>query len=342
MLIPKGALVVSCQARADNPLHGPVYMSAMARAAEAGGARGIRANGAEDVAAIRAGHAAADHRHLQGLGRPLPGLHHARFRERRADRAGRRGHHRSRCHAATAGRRAGRPADRPHPRRTRSRGLRRHRDARRGQGGACLWRHLCGHDLVGLHRGDRWPQRRGAGPRPHVGPGRPTVPLPVVAEGRFDTPELVAEAFERGRSCGGGRNGDHQSARDHPEIRSGGAGLTAASVPPENALTPRQSCVEALIRSGRLAGYNANVKASALCRVYPSVQWAQKGAAMLIRRSADILPSEITPRGAFISTVGSCMAGAAGFARPLRPCRCARAPHPCPLPRARSRPRTRS
>ena len=46
MLIPKGALVVSCQARADNPLHGPVYMSAMAQAAEAGGALGIRANGA--------------------------------------------------------------------------------------------------------------------------------------------------------------------------------------------------------------------------------------------------------------------------------------------------------
>ena len=38
MLIPKGALVVSCQAHADNPLHGPVYMSAMAKAAEAGGA----------------------------------------------------------------------------------------------------------------------------------------------------------------------------------------------------------------------------------------------------------------------------------------------------------------
>src|SRR3954447_19488972 len=54
MLIPKGALVVSCQARADNPLHGPVYMSAMAQAAEAGGAKGIRANGEADVAAIRA------------------------------------------------------------------------------------------------------------------------------------------------------------------------------------------------------------------------------------------------------------------------------------------------
>src|SRR5690349_6464313 len=54
MLIPKGALVVSCQARADNPLHGPVHMSAMAQAAGAGGAKGIRANGTEDVAAIRA------------------------------------------------------------------------------------------------------------------------------------------------------------------------------------------------------------------------------------------------------------------------------------------------
>ena len=54
MLIPKGALVVSCQARADNPLHGPIHMAAMAQAAEAGGAKGIRANGEADVAAIRA------------------------------------------------------------------------------------------------------------------------------------------------------------------------------------------------------------------------------------------------------------------------------------------------
>ncbi|MCP8938271.1 N-acetylmannosamine-6-phosphate 2-epimerase [Alsobacter sp. SYSU M60028] len=52
--IPKGALVVSCQARADNPLHGPVFMAAMARAAEQGGAGAIRANGPADIAAIRA------------------------------------------------------------------------------------------------------------------------------------------------------------------------------------------------------------------------------------------------------------------------------------------------
>lgn len=48
------SLIVSCQARADNPLYGPQYMAAMAMAAEQGGAKAIRANGAEDVRAIRA------------------------------------------------------------------------------------------------------------------------------------------------------------------------------------------------------------------------------------------------------------------------------------------------
>ncbi len=52
-VIPKGGLVVSCQARADNPLHGPAFMAAMARAAEQGGAVAIRANGGADIAAIR-------------------------------------------------------------------------------------------------------------------------------------------------------------------------------------------------------------------------------------------------------------------------------------------------
>jgi N-acylglucosamine-6-phosphate 2-epimerase len=49
-----GGLVVSCQARPDNPLHGPRYMAAMSEAAVKAGAVGIRANGAADVAAIRA------------------------------------------------------------------------------------------------------------------------------------------------------------------------------------------------------------------------------------------------------------------------------------------------
>lgn len=51
-LLPKG-LVVSCQARADNPLHGPVHMGAMALAARDGGAVAIRANGPADIAAVR-------------------------------------------------------------------------------------------------------------------------------------------------------------------------------------------------------------------------------------------------------------------------------------------------
>lgn len=51
--IAAGSLVVSCQAPADSPLHGPTPMTMMARAVVAGGAQGIRANGPADVAAIR-------------------------------------------------------------------------------------------------------------------------------------------------------------------------------------------------------------------------------------------------------------------------------------------------
>jgi N-acylglucosamine-6-phosphate 2-epimerase len=49
----RGGLVVSCQAREDNPLHGPRFMAVMASAAIAGGAVGIRADGVADVTAIR-------------------------------------------------------------------------------------------------------------------------------------------------------------------------------------------------------------------------------------------------------------------------------------------------
>ncbi|WP_342361828.1 N-acetylmannosamine-6-phosphate 2-epimerase [Terrarubrum flagellatum] len=52
--LPARSLIVSCQARADNPLHGPTYMAAMAKAAEQGGARALRANGVADISAIRA------------------------------------------------------------------------------------------------------------------------------------------------------------------------------------------------------------------------------------------------------------------------------------------------
>jgi N-acylglucosamine-6-phosphate 2-epimerase len=49
----KGGLIVSCQAGLEEPLHGSAFMAAMAQAAKMGGAVGIRANGLEDIAAIR-------------------------------------------------------------------------------------------------------------------------------------------------------------------------------------------------------------------------------------------------------------------------------------------------
>src|SRR3989304_792743 len=49
----KGGLIVSCQAAREAPLHGPVFMAAMARAAQMAGAVGIRADGPMDIAAIK-------------------------------------------------------------------------------------------------------------------------------------------------------------------------------------------------------------------------------------------------------------------------------------------------
>lgn len=49
----RGAIIVSCQAALDSPLHGPESMATMAAAAELGGAGGIRADGPNDVAAIK-------------------------------------------------------------------------------------------------------------------------------------------------------------------------------------------------------------------------------------------------------------------------------------------------
>lgn len=50
----RGGLIVSCQAVANSPLRDSKMMAAMAQAALLGGAVGIRANGPEDIAAIRA------------------------------------------------------------------------------------------------------------------------------------------------------------------------------------------------------------------------------------------------------------------------------------------------
>jgi putative N-acetylmannosamine-6-phosphate epimerase len=51
--LPRG-LIVSCQAYEGEPLFGAAIMAAMARAALQGGAVAIRANGPDDIAAIRA------------------------------------------------------------------------------------------------------------------------------------------------------------------------------------------------------------------------------------------------------------------------------------------------
>lgn len=50
----RGQLIVSCQALENEPLHGADIMAKMAMAVEMGGACGIRANGVEDIKAIKA------------------------------------------------------------------------------------------------------------------------------------------------------------------------------------------------------------------------------------------------------------------------------------------------
>jgi len=49
----RGGLIVSCQARAGWPMHGSDIMAAFAMAAQQGGAVGIRANGRDDLLAIK-------------------------------------------------------------------------------------------------------------------------------------------------------------------------------------------------------------------------------------------------------------------------------------------------
>jgi putative N-acetylmannosamine-6-phosphate epimerase len=197
VLIPKGALVVSCQARADNPLHGPVYMAAMARAAEAGGAKGIRANGAEDVAAIRA----VTQLPIIGIAKvwddryPVyitPDFDNAaRVAQAGADIIGL---------DATPRPRNGEPVEGLIARIRRELGREVFADiATLEEGRAAA---ACGATYVATTLSgytEDTASRRAAGPdfdllSALVG----TASVPVVAEGRLDTPELVAEAFGRG------------------------------------------------------------------------------------------------------------------------------------------------
>jgi putative N-acetylmannosamine-6-phosphate epimerase len=197
MLIPKGALVVSCQARADNPLHGSVYMSAMAQAAEAGGAKGIRANGADDVAAIRG---------ITAL--PIIGIakvwddrvpvyitpdfdNAARIARAGADIIGL---------DATPRPRNGEPVDRLIARIREELGKEVFADISTLEEGRAA--HAFGATYVATTLSGYTEE---TAPRKSEGPDLEllsalvsSVPIPVVAEGRFDTPDLVAEAFERG------------------------------------------------------------------------------------------------------------------------------------------------
>lgn len=63
----RGRLIVSCQAAADSPLRAPTIIAALAECAERGGAGGVRVDGPEDVAAVR-----------QVVGVPIIGIYKVR------------------------------------------------------------------------------------------------------------------------------------------------------------------------------------------------------------------------------------------------------------------------
>jgi N-acylglucosamine-6-phosphate 2-epimerase len=197
MLIPKGALVISCQARADNPLHGPVYMSAMARAAEQGGARGIRANGADDIAAIRAVTALP----IIGIAKvwddrfPVyitPGFAQAAEVARTgADIIGL---------DATPRLRDGEPVERLIGRIRSELGREVFADIATLEEGRAA--HAAGATYIATTLSgytEETASRKTEGPDLELLSALVAeIPGPIVAEGRFDTPELVAEGFRRG------------------------------------------------------------------------------------------------------------------------------------------------
>ena len=197
MLIPKGALVVSCQARADNPLHGAVYMSVMARAAEAGGAKGIRANGEEDIAAIRA----VTDLPIIGISKvwddrfPVyitPGFEHAALiAQAGASIIGL---------DATVRPRDGEPVERLIGRIRGELGKEVFADIATLEEGRAA--HSFGATYIATTLSgytEETASCKTEGPDLELLSAlAAAVPAPIVAEGRFDTPELVAEAFRRG------------------------------------------------------------------------------------------------------------------------------------------------
>jgi N-acylglucosamine-6-phosphate 2-epimerase len=197
MLIPKGALVVSCQARADNPLHGPVHMSAMAQAAQAGGAGGIRANGEADVAAIRA----VTRLPIIGIAKvwddrfPVyitPGFEQAaQIAKAGADIVGL---------DATPRPRDGEPVERLIGRIRAELGKEVFADIATLEEGQAA--HAAGATYVATTLSgytEETASRKTEGPDLELLSALVAeIPAPIVAEGRFDAPDLVAEAFRRG------------------------------------------------------------------------------------------------------------------------------------------------
>jgi N-acylglucosamine-6-phosphate 2-epimerase len=197
MLIPKGALVVSCQARADNPLHGPVHMSAMAQAAQAGGAGGIRANGEADVAAIRA----VTRLPIIGIAKvwddrfPVyitPGFEQAaQIAKAGADIVGL---------DATPRPRDGEPVERLIGRIRTELGKEVFADIATLEEGRAA--HAAGATYVATTLSgytEETASRKTEGPDLELLSALVAeIPAPIVAEGRFDAPDLVAEAFRRG------------------------------------------------------------------------------------------------------------------------------------------------
>lgn len=196
MPIPKGALVVSCQARADNPLHGPAHMSAMARAAQDGGARGIRANGVDDVAAIRS----VTRLPIIGISKvwddryPVyitPDFENAaRIARAGADIIG---------IDATPRLRNGESVDRLIARIRSELGREVFADISTLEEGRAAAAHGAEYVATTLSGYTEGTALKDKGPDLDLLSALvASVSVPVVAEGRFDTPELVAAAFERG------------------------------------------------------------------------------------------------------------------------------------------------
>lgn len=193
--IRRNGLVVSCQAREDNPLHGPAFMRAMAMAAVQGGGAGIRAEGVADIAAIRASVPVP----IIGLRKRWDAGFEVYITPGFADAAAIVA---AGCDVvaldATAGTRDGEPVASLIPRVKRELGVAVMADIASLEEG--LAAAAMGADYVGTTLAGYTPARA-ATEGPDLALLEALVarcPVPVIAEGRFETPAQVARAFTLG------------------------------------------------------------------------------------------------------------------------------------------------